>query len=339
MTKRDYYEVLSVTRTASGEEIKKAYRKVAMQYHPDRNPGDAEAADRFKEATEAFEILADEQKRPLYDRHGHAAFANGSGGAGGHAGTVDLGDIFGDLLGSFFGGGGRRRRPAAGRPPARAGRAGGAGHRADRGGQGRQEAGHHQAGGHLRAVRRDGCEAGQQAGGVQAMRRAGRRHPETGLLPGPVALPVVQRLGADHRRPVRQLQGRGPHGGYPDDRSRGAGRGGHRRPHPLHRHGRRRRPRGVPRRSGVRHPGPRTPLLPARRAEPDLPVAGDLQPGGARGDRRNHHARRREGGARVAAGRADARGRPAAGARAAVPPRRPQGRLARPGRPRHAADA
>ena len=111
MTKRDYYEVLSVTRTASGDEIKKAYRKVAMQFHPDRNPGDSEAADKFKEATEAYEILADEQKRPLYDRHGHAAFANGQGGGG--AG-VDLGDLFGDLLGSFFGGGtggggGRRR--------------------------------------------------------------------------------------------------------------------------------------------------------------------------------------------------------------------------------------
>ena len=111
MTKRDYYEVLSVTRTASGDEIKKAYRKVAMQFHPDRNPGDSEAADKFKEASEAYEILADEQKRPLYDRHGHAAFANGQGGGGGAG--VDLGDLFGDLLGSFFGGGtgggGRRR--------------------------------------------------------------------------------------------------------------------------------------------------------------------------------------------------------------------------------------
>ncbi len=112
MTKRDYYEVLSVTRTSSGDEIKKAYRKVAMQWHPDRNPGDAEAADKFKEATEAYEILADEQKRPLYDRHGHAAFANGSGMGGG--GGVDLGDLFGDLLGSFFGGGGGGGRRRAG---------------------------------------------------------------------------------------------------------------------------------------------------------------------------------------------------------------------------------
>ena len=111
MIKRDYYEVLSVTRTASGEEIKKAYRRVAMQYHPDRNPGDGEAAESFKEATEAFEILSDDQKRPLYDRHGHAAFAQGMGGGGQ---TVDLGDLFGDLLGSFFGGGGGQRRRNAG---------------------------------------------------------------------------------------------------------------------------------------------------------------------------------------------------------------------------------
>ena len=112
MTKRDYSEVLSVTRTANGDEIKKAYRRLAMEYHPDRNPGDDGAADKFKEATEAHEILSDGQKRQLYDRHGHAAFANGAGGGGG--GNVDLGDLFGDLLGSFFGGaagGGRRGRP------------------------------------------------------------------------------------------------------------------------------------------------------------------------------------------------------------------------------------
>ncbi|MFT4023189.1 MAG: DnaJ domain-containing protein [Flavihumibacter sp.] len=71
-TKRDYYEVLSVTKTANGEEIKKAYRKVAMQYHPDRNPGDKAAEDKFKEAAEAYEVLSDGDKRARYDRYGHA---------------------------------------------------------------------------------------------------------------------------------------------------------------------------------------------------------------------------------------------------------------------------
>ncbi len=106
-TKLDYYEVLSVARTADGDEIKKAYRRLAMQYHPDRNAGDEAAAEKFKEATEAYEILSDASKRQLYDRHGHAAFANGTGGGA----NVDLGDLFGDLLGGLFGGaGGQRRR-------------------------------------------------------------------------------------------------------------------------------------------------------------------------------------------------------------------------------------
>jgi molecular chaperone DnaJ len=106
MSKRDYYDVLGVARTANEDDIKKAYRKLAMQYHPDRNAGDESAAEKFKEATEAYEVLADGQKRQMFDRHGHAAFTGGGGGTG----NVDLGDIFGDLLGSFFGGGGGRRR-------------------------------------------------------------------------------------------------------------------------------------------------------------------------------------------------------------------------------------
>lgn len=104
--KRDYYEVLSVIKTADGEEVKTAYRRLAMRYHPDRNTGDPEAEVLFKEASEAYEVLSDPQKRQLYDRHGHAAFQGGGGGQG-----VDLGDLFGDLLGGLFGnaGGGRRR--------------------------------------------------------------------------------------------------------------------------------------------------------------------------------------------------------------------------------------
>lgn len=102
MAKRDYYEVLSVTRSATEVEITKAYRKLAMQHHPDRNVGDAEAEVRFKEVTEAYEVLRDPQKRAVYDRHGHAGLSGAAGGGQG----VDLGDLFGDLLGSFFGGGG-----------------------------------------------------------------------------------------------------------------------------------------------------------------------------------------------------------------------------------------
>jgi molecular chaperone DnaJ len=109
MTKRDYYEVLQVARSANGEEIKKAYRKLAMEFHPDRNHGDEEAAEKFKEATEAYEVLSTPDKRERYDRFGHAGL-EGAGGFGG--GNVDFHDLFGDLLGSFFGGqagGGRRR--------------------------------------------------------------------------------------------------------------------------------------------------------------------------------------------------------------------------------------
>jgi len=113
MSKRDFYDVLGVSRGAGEEDLKKAYRKLAMQYHPDRNPGDDAAAEKFKEATEAFEVLSDQRKRQMYDQFGHAAFQGGSGGPGGPGGVnVDLGDLFGDLIGSFFGGGAARGRRA-----------------------------------------------------------------------------------------------------------------------------------------------------------------------------------------------------------------------------------
>ncbi|WP_290792442.1 molecular chaperone DnaJ [Flavihumibacter sp. UBA7668] len=116
--KRDYYEILGVGKTASADEIKKAYRKVAMQYHPDRNPGDKTAEEKFKEAAEAYEILSDADKRAQYDRYGHAGVGNGARGYGGGANMnmddifSQFGDIFGDdIFGSFFGGqaGGRGR--------------------------------------------------------------------------------------------------------------------------------------------------------------------------------------------------------------------------------------
>ena len=86
MAKRDYYEVLGVAKSAAEDEIKKAYRKLAMKYHPDRNPDDASAEDKFKEASAAYEVLSDAQKRAAYDRMGHAAFENGGAGAGGFGG-------------------------------------------------------------------------------------------------------------------------------------------------------------------------------------------------------------------------------------------------------------
>jgi len=116
MSKRDYYEVLGVSKSAGADEIKKAYRKVAMQYHPDRNPGDKEAEEKFKEAAEAYDVLSDADKRAKYDRYGHQAFGPGMGGGGFNGGGANMedifsqfGDIFGDdMFGSFFGGGGRR---------------------------------------------------------------------------------------------------------------------------------------------------------------------------------------------------------------------------------------
>ena len=111
MSKRDYYEILGVGKSASADEIKKAYRKVAMQYHPDRNPGDKAAEEKFKEAAEAYEVLSDTEKKSQYDRFGHAGVSgNGRGFGGGNANMDDIfsqfGDIFGeDIFGNFFGGG------------------------------------------------------------------------------------------------------------------------------------------------------------------------------------------------------------------------------------------
>jgi molecular chaperone DnaJ len=112
VSKRDCYEVLGVERGADDDTLKKAYRRLAMKHHPDRNAGDKDSEARFKEAKEAYEILSDPQRRQLYDQHGHAAFEGGMGGRGG-AGFADVGDIFGDIFGEIFGGG-RGRGPRRG---------------------------------------------------------------------------------------------------------------------------------------------------------------------------------------------------------------------------------
>ena len=112
MSKRDYYEVLGVSKDADEREIKKAYKRMAMKYHPDRNKTDADAIDKFKEASEANEVLTDAKKRAAYDQFGHDA-VNGQQGGQGYGGGGDFGDIFGDVFGDIFGGGQRRQQRAA----------------------------------------------------------------------------------------------------------------------------------------------------------------------------------------------------------------------------------
>ena len=120
MSKQDYYELLGVSRNASADEIKKAYRKLAVKYHPDKNPGDKTAEEKFKQISEAYEVLKDDKKKAMYDQYGHAAFEGGMGGGGGGSyqggGFQDPFDLFREVFGggnggggifeSFFGGGG-----------------------------------------------------------------------------------------------------------------------------------------------------------------------------------------------------------------------------------------
>lgn len=113
MAKKDYYDVLGVERGADEKAIKRAYKKLAMQYHPDRTKGDKAKEEKFKEIQEAYEILGDKEKRAAYDQYGHAAFEQGGMGGGGFGGGfsgADFGDIFGDMFGDIFGGGGRGRQ-------------------------------------------------------------------------------------------------------------------------------------------------------------------------------------------------------------------------------------
>jgi len=117
MAKNDYYQVLGVAKNATEADLKKAYRRLAMKFHPDRNPDDKEAEEKFKEAKEAYEVLTDAQKRAIYDQHGHAgidaARQGGGGGGQGGFGGAEFGDIFGEVFGDIFGGG----RRGGGGPP------------------------------------------------------------------------------------------------------------------------------------------------------------------------------------------------------------------------------
>ena len=112
VSKADYYDVLGVSREASDQELKSAYRKQAMKYHPDRNPGDHGAEEKFKQASEAYQVLSDGDKRAAYDRYGHAGLGGQGFGGGPFAGGMDIGDIFGDLFGEMFSMGGSGHRPS-----------------------------------------------------------------------------------------------------------------------------------------------------------------------------------------------------------------------------------
>lgn len=116
MAKQDYYDLLGISRSADEKEIKRAYKKLAMQYHPDRTKGDKEKEEKFKEIQEAYEVLTDREKRAAYDQYGHAAFEQGGFGGGGFGGFggADFGDIFGDMFGDIFGGGRGRQRVVRG---------------------------------------------------------------------------------------------------------------------------------------------------------------------------------------------------------------------------------
>ena len=269
--KRDFYEVLGLTKDADDDALKKAYRRLAMQYHPDRNPGDADADGHFKEAAEAFEVLRDPQEtrplRPLRAR-----------GAGGRAESrlpqrrIDLRHL--------------RRHLRRGRPAARAARrqrpATHPRGRPARGVPGRETRPEDPAQRAMRHLRRFRGEARQPAGDVQALQRPGRRHPGAGLLPRPADVRRVPGSGHRHHRPVQDVS---RPGGRPGRARRGAD---HPARHRRRQHdarpgrGRVRRPRRAGGGFALHHPRPPAPAVRAPGDRASLRGADHVQPGGTR---------------------------------------------------------
>ena len=162
MSKRDYYEVLGVARTCGDAELKAAFRKLAMQHHPDRNPGDKDCEHKFKELNEAYDVLKDGDKRAAYDRFGHAAFEQGGMGAGAHGFGADFATTFSDIFEDLFGMSGAPRRPRPG-PRARLGSALQYGNQPGRGLRRQNRADPHPDLGDLRSLLRQRRQGRQQA--------------------------------------------------------------------------------------------------------------------------------------------------------------------------------
>ncbi len=204
MAKRDYYEVLGVNRDASDDESKKAYRKLAMKHHPDRNPDNPKAEEHFKEAKEAYEVLSEPQKRAAYDQFGHAGVDPAAAGAGG-AGMGGFADAFGDIFGDIFGGGGGRRRPAAFQRLSRRRPALQPGNLA-----GRRRARHrnqdpHSDHGRMRNLPRHRRQARHATDHLHHLRRPRSGAHAAGFLLDPADLPALPWHRQDGRQPLRHL--------------------------------------------------------------------------------------------------------------------------------------
>ena len=216
MSKRDYYKVLDVPRTATEAEIKKAYRRLAMKYHPDRNPDDKEAEEHFKEAKEAYEVLTDAQKRAAYDQYGHAgveAAARARGRPGGFGPGDAFSDIFGDVFGDIFGGGAPRRprrRCFAARTCAT--RSSSSSRRPCSGTTSEIEV--------PKLAECETCHGtrrgqGQLAGGLRHLRRLGPGAHLPGLLPAAADLSALPRRGHHRQESLRHLPRAGPRAPQP----------------------------------------------------------------------------------------------------------------------------
>ena len=293
MAKRCYYETLSVERTATDSDIKAAFRKQAMQCHPDRNPGDNDAEHRFKEINEAYEVLKDADKRAAYDRFGHAAFEQGGVGGGARLRRRLRHDLLRHLRRSV-----RHGRPA--RPRLAAASAAPTcatiwKSRCEEAYRGQDRADPHSDLGHLRGLLRHRRQARHQAEGLPDVRRPGQGPPRAGLLHARAHLPELPgpRPG-DRRARARRARGSGR---VTRERTlvgeHSAGRRG-RHPHPARRRRRGRRARRPAGRSLHLPVDRRAPVLPARRRRSALPRAGLDGDGGARRRVRSADHRRRQ---------------------------------------------